>query len=86
MCVCVCVNKALQGVLGNREKTPFISEEQGNKSLKLKGTGEHRQFGGTANIENQDFDIGKQEKMPIYFRGTREQAFPVGGPHICACI
>ena len=29
----------------------FISGEQGNKSLKLKGTGEQRQFWGTGNIK-----------------------------------
>ena len=44
----------------------FISEQPGNKSLKLKGTGEQRQFWGTGNIENQYFDIGKQGKMPIF--------------------
>ena len=41
---------------------PFISGEQGNKSLKLKGTREQRQFGETGNIENQDFDFGRTRK------------------------
>ena len=39
---------------------PFMSGEQGNKSLELKGTGEQRQFRGTGNIENQDFGFGEQ--------------------------
>ena len=47
-------------VLRNRGIRSFISGEQGNKSLKLKGTGEQRQFWGTGNIENQDFDFGEQ--------------------------
>ena len=37
---------------GNRGIRPFISGEQGNKGLKLKGTGEQRQFWGIGNIEN----------------------------------
>ena len=56
------MTEALQGVLGNRGIRPFISGEQRNKSLKLKGTGEtpeERQFWGTGNIENQDFDFGE---------------------------
>ena len=61
-----------QGFWGNRGIRPFISGEQGNKSLKLKERGEQRQFWGTENIENQDFDFGEQGKMPIFFRGTRE--------------
>ena len=47
------INEALPGVLGNRGIRPFISGEQGNKSLKLMGTWEQRQFWGTGNIENQ---------------------------------
>ena len=41
--------------------------------------GEQKQFGRTGNIENQDFDFGKQGKMPTFFRGTREQV-SLGGP------
>ena len=41
---------------------PFISWEQGNESLKLKGTGEQRQFLGTANRENQDLILGNKGK------------------------
>ena len=43
-------NEALSWVLG----------EQGNKCLKLMGTGEQRQFWGTRNKENQDFDFGEK--------------------------
>ena len=34
-----------------------VISEQGNKSIKLKGLGEQRQFWGKGNIENQDFDF-----------------------------
>ena len=67
---------AILGVLGNRGIRSFISGEQGNKSLKLKGTREQRQFRGTGNIANEDFDFGEQGKMPFFFRGTREQVPP----------
>ena len=60
----------LPGVLGNKGIRPFISGEQGNKSPKLKGTGEQRQVWGTGNIENQDFDFREQGKMLIFFKGT----------------
>ena len=50
---------------------PFISRELGYKSLKQKGTGEQRQFWGTGNIENQDFDFGEQGSKAIYFCRTR---------------
>ena len=63
--------------LGNRGIRPFTSGEQTNKSLKLKGTGEQRQFGGTGNIEHQDFDSGEQGKMPFFFfRGKKENRYP----------
>ena len=71
------VYETLPGLLGNRGIRSFISGEQGNKSLKLKETGEQRQFWGKGNIENQDFDFGEQGKMPIFFSwGTREQVPP----------
>ena len=38
-------DEALPGVWGNRRIRPFISGEQGNKSLKLKGTGNKGNFG-----------------------------------------
>ena len=49
----------------------YISGEQRNRSLKVKGTGEQRQFGGIGNIKNQDFDFGEQRKMPIFFQGNK---------------
>ena len=61
--------EALPGVLGNRGIRPFISGEQGNKRLKLKGTGEQGQFWGTRNLENQD-------KMPIFFSGEQGNRYP----------
>ena len=64
------ITEALPGVLGNRGIRPFISGEQGNKSKQLNGAGEQRQFSGTRNIENQDFDSGEQGKMPI-FQGNK---------------
>ena len=69
--------ETLPEVLGNRGIRPFISGEQGNRSLKLKGTGENRQFWGTRNIENQDFDFGEQGKMPI-FSGEQGNMYPTG--------
>ena len=57
--------EALPGVLGNGGIRPFISGEQGNKILKLKGKGDQMELWGTENIENKDFDLGEQEKMPI---------------------
>ena len=36
--------EVLPGVFGNMGIRPFISGEQGNKSLKLKGTGEKGNF------------------------------------------
>ena len=47
-----------------------------NNSPKLKRTGEQRQFGGTGNIENQDFDFGEQGKMSIFFQGNKGKGTP----------
>ena len=69
--------EALPGVLGNRGIMPFISGEQGNKSLKLKGTGEQRQFLGTRNKGYRDFDLGEQGKMPIS-QGNKGTGTPSG--------
>ena len=44
----------------------------------MKGTREQRQFWGTWNIGNEDFDFGKQKNKAIYFRGTREQVLREG--------
>ena len=65
--------EALPGVLGNRGTKAFF---QGNKGLKIRGTGEHRQFWGTGNIENQAFVFGGQGNKAIFFEGTREQVPP----------
>ena len=48
---------------------------QGNKSLKIRGTGEHMQFWGTGKIENQDFVFGEQGIKASFSRGTREGLF-----------
>ena len=74
MCIPV-ISEALWG-MGIR---PYISGEQGNKSLKWKGTGEQRQFLGTGNIENQDFDFGEQAKMTIFFQGNKGTGTPWDG-------
>ena len=55
----------------------FISGEQENTGLKMKGTGEQRQFWRTGNIKNQDFDFGEQRKMPIF---SGKQSTPSGRP------
>ena len=79
LCLFQPIYEALPGILGNRGIRSFISGEQGNKSLKLKGTGEQRQFGGTGNIENQDFDLGEQGKMLI-FSGEQGNRYPPPSP------
>ena len=66
-------SEALPGVLGERGIRSFISGEQGNKSLKLTGKGEQRQFGGTGNIENQDFDFGEQGNADFFQMNKRIQ-------------
>ena len=71
--------EVLPGVLGNRGTRAFFSKEQGNKGLKIRGSGEQRQFGGTGNIENQDFVLGKHRNKAIFSRGTREQVPPCEG-------
>ena len=60
----------------------IILDEQGNKTKTMKRTGVQRRFGGTGNIENQDFDLGVQGKMPIFFRGARYPP-PLGGSQDC---
>ena len=78
--------EALPGVLGNRGVTSFISGEQGNKSLKLKGTGVQMLFRGTWNIENRDFDVGEQGKIPFFFQGNKGTGNPPReGPDMDKC-
>ena len=69
-----CYNiEALPGVLGNRGTRAIFSGEQGNKGLKIRGTGEHKQFWGTGNIESQDFVFGEQGNKAIFSRWTGPQ-------------
>ena len=77
----------------NNEVLPGFFLEQGNKAIHFSGTreqesktegnrGEQRQFWGTGNIENQNFDFGEQEKMSI-FSGEQRNRYPpppLGGP------
>ena len=41
---------------------------QGNKGLKMRGTGEQKQFWGTGNLRNQDVDSGEQSHL---FQGNK---------------
>ena len=94
LCLFQPIYETLPGILGKRGIRHFISGEQGNKSLKLKGTGEQRQLGGTGNIENQDFDLGEQGKMLIFSREQGNRYPPplpsplhhLGGPHLSQCL
>ena len=56
-----------QGFRGIR---PFISAEQGNKGLRMRGMGKQRLW--NRNIGNQDFHIGEQENEAIYFWKTKD--------------
>ena len=55
-----------QGFWGPGEQGHFF---QGNKGLKIRGTGEHKQFWRTGNIENQDFVFREQRNKAIFSRG-----------------
>ena len=68
-----------KGFLGE-QGSKAISAEQGNKSLKLRGTGKQGQFSGAENIENQNFDFEEQGKMP-FFSGEQRNRYPLVGPH-----
>ena len=61
-----------QGFWRTGEQGQFF---QGNKGLKIRGTGEHRQFWGTGNIENQDFVFGEQSH---FFEGNKGTGTPPG--------
>ena len=67
-------NKSLE-VLGNRGTRACISGGQGNKCVKMRGTGT-KTIWGTENIENKIFDLGEQGNKAIYFGGKREQVPP----------
>ena len=64
-----------QGFWGTGEQGQFF---QGNKGLKIRGTGEHRQFWGTGNIENQGFVLREQGH---FFEENKGTDTPFGGPH-----
>ena len=53
---------------------------QWNKCLKMKGTGAQRQFWGTGNIGNRDFNFGEHRNKAIYFKGLGIPAPPTPTP------
>ena len=67
-----------QGFGGTGTRAFLFSGEQGDKNIKIRGTGEHRQFWGTGNIENQDFVFGEQGH---FFEGNNGTGTPLKGPH-----
>ena len=46
---------------------------RGNRGTNVFIPGENKQFWGTGNIGNEDFDFGEQGNKAIYFRGIRER-------------
>ena len=60
-------------VLGNRGMSAFISREQGNECLKMRGK---CNFGGAGNIGNKDFDFGEQSNV---FQGNKGTGTPWEG-------
>ena len=73
--VSVCI-EALPGVLGNRGTRATFSDEQGNKGLKIRGTGGHRQFWDFYRKSN--FVFGEQGKNAIFFEGNKGTGKPPG--------
>ena len=65
-----------QGFWGTGEQGHLFSGEQGNKGLKISGTGEHRQFWGTGNIENQDFVFWGTRKQGHFFSREQGNRYP----------
>ena len=53
------------------EQGQFFSGEQGNKGLKIRGTGEHRQFWGTGKIENHFFFCFVFGEQDHFFEGNK---------------
>ena len=76
---CEAALRSSKGFWGTGEQGLFFPKEQGNKGLKIRGSGEHRQFWGIGNIENQDFVLGKHRNKAIFSSGTREQVPPCEG-------
>ena len=64
-------NEAFPGVLGNRKIRPFISGEQGNKSLKLKETGETKAFWGNREHRKSIFWLWRTRENAIFFQGNK---------------
>ena len=56
----------------NSEALPGVL---GNKGMKITGTGEHRPFWETGNIENQDFILGLGEQGH-FFEGNKGTGTP----------
>ena len=63
---------------GEQGKRGIFFQGNRNKGLKLRGTGEHKQFWGTGNRENHNFVFGEQGHF--FSKGTRKQVSPLGGP------
>ena len=68
------VMRPSQGFWGTGEQGQFF---QGNKGLKIRGTGEHRQFWETGNIENQVFFFFGTRP---FFRGNKGTGTPPSPP------
>ena len=64
------VYEALQGGFGEQGNKAIYFRGTRNKSLKLKGTGEQRQFWGTGNIEIRILILGNKEKCR-FFQGNK---------------
>ena len=80
------ISEALPGVLGNRGTRAFISREQGNKCLILRGSGEQRQYLGLGEHREQIFDFWGTGEQAILFQGNKGTGTPpppLGGPHLC---
>ena len=76
-------NKSLE-VLGNRGTRACISGRQGNKCIKMRGTGT-KTIWGTENIENKIFDLGEQGgtwEQSNLFRGEKGTGTPRKGLNI----
>ena len=71
--------EALPGLLGNRGKKVFISEEQGNKAQILRGTGKQRQYWGTGNIRKQIFAFWGTGEQANLFQGIKGTGTPWEG-------
>ena len=65
-----------QGFFRNRGIRPFISGEQENKSLKLKGTGDQSVLGSREHRKSR-FDFGEQGEMPIFVSGEQGNRYPL---------